>query len=170
MCMVRPEDVPSYVRAARRQEEEARRARENSLQITIRPHSRPIRFSTAPLAALGIKVDSENGDFLDQQIWEALGASELSRQLADAAVAEQLPGYIFGWRYDMIGAKESAFHAVDCTDPALVLGVLARVKDGFYQSDRTPDYSVRHLSETVFLCCDPRVPVRQAEDSKKEAL
>lgn len=102
-----------------------------------------------------------------KQIWSLISGPDITREESDRA-AEVLPGFIMGWGNvpDKTGPKNGPVDS--CANPALVLGVLARVKDGYYQATCTPDYSIGHLLDTVFICCDDRIPVKQATAAKED--
>ena len=140
---------------------------EPSIRFDIGTLTLPAGVHDAEIA-LSILTGRETSS--DEDIWSLMESLGITREAADAAVATYLPGFLFGWKEETTVSSKATTLARPCADPALTLGVLARVKDGFYQSDRTPDYSVRHLSGTVFICCDARVPVRRAKAPKKEAV
>ena len=104
----------------------------------------------------------------DEDIWLLVGHSGITREAADAAVTKILPGFLFGWKEEMALSGVTASGVRSCADPALTLGLLARVTDGFYQAERTPDYSIGHLLDTVFTCCDERIPAH-LDRTKTEA-
>lgn len=88
---------------------------------------------------------------------ESLGLS-ITREQADAAVTDCLSGYIFGVSAAQpLPDPEICPPPLLCIEPALTLGVLARVSGCFYRASQLPDYGISHLASTTFLCCDSRI-------------
>lgn len=140
------------------------------------PHAMTFMDSKLLQGAVALRNESA-----DNEIWPLVEQFGLTREAVDAAVLALLPGFIFGSnpkRYSADPEPEQRFFAFleqsnrsqdtdghplsYCSDPALALGVLARVDGGFYQAGRTPDYSIGHLMETEFICSDPRIPAHPA--------
>lgn len=114
------------------------------------------------LDAFRTEVLEPRGVADDDEVWPLVEALNVGREQADQAAAKQLPGYAFYWNYNV-----EVFDSFDaefvpgrrfCVDPALALGVLARLNDGFYRCDRSPDYTIGNLCEKGAAFGDPRLP------------
>lgn len=136
------------------------------VRLEICPPSAPVRFDirSLPLRVQGAQKKADIAELSklppENDIWSLVEVANFTREDADKAVAEILPGFIIGWESPSHQPAKGNSLMLCCKNPALALGVLARVRDGIYRSDTTPDYSIGHLANTVFLCCDDRIPTQ----------
>ena len=130
----------------------------NGIWNTAEPEK--IRIFTHLITAFRKEVLEPGGYTLDTEVWPLVKALEVDREQADRAASTQLTGFCFCWN------KRSACDEIFagllpqrllCMQPALPLGVMARIKDGFYQSNRTPDYTVGHLIEQFAFINDTQL-------------
>lgn len=110
-------------------------------------------FQDEILQAKGLSNDSE--------VWPLVESLGVDREFADRAATSQVPGCLFGCSGDL-----SALQALNpdqgparllCVDPALCLGVMARVNGAFYRADCSPDYTLGHLLGQCVFFSDPRI-------------
>ncbi len=136
------------------------------VRLRIFPPSAPVRFD---IRSLPLRVRDANKKAgitelrklpPENDLWPLVEVANIRREDADKAVAEILPGFIIGWNSPSHQPAKGENPILCCTNLALALGVLARVRDGIYRSDTTPDYSIGHLANMAFLCCDDRIPTQ----------
>ncbi|HQN01072.1 MAG TPA: hypothetical protein PLL36_08355 [Candidatus Hydrogenedentes bacterium] len=154
------------LRSKREDDDSAYTPAREKIRLDICPPSAPVRFDirSLPLRIQGANKKADIAEMSklppEDDLWPLVEVANIRREDADKAVAEILPGFIIGWDSPSHQPAKGENPILCCTDAALVLGVLARVRDGIYRSDTTPDYSIGHLANTVFLCCDDRVPAQ----------
>ncbi len=153
-------------------------------QFCCRPPYPFVAFHLLPMlqnqgdAAAGINEDAlmvsapETPNRARSPIWShltPLGVS-ITREQADAAVTNRLSGYIFGVPATRpLPDPEICPPPLLCIDPALTLGLLARVAGCFYREKQLPDYGIGHLASTTFICCDSRISLDRCIEQEASA-
>ena len=112
----------------------------------------------------------------DDEVWPLVESLEVDREKADQTTRARFQGYIFSWNYNVDAFKnfKGAFipKRQFCVEPALALGIMARLHEGFYQSDRIPDYSIGNLClvgaafSAPRLSGEPMYPLWNKEQAK----
>lgn len=114
------------------------------------------------LLAFRSQVTEKMGLSEDSEVWQLVEPLGITQKMADDAAKTQIPGSLFGWGYnvDVFDSFPSEFVPERrlCVDPALALGVMARINGGFYKADRSPDYTLGHILQMGHAFSDPRIP------------
>lgn len=104
----------------------------------------------------------KQGLTLSDPVWSLVKSLEVTQEMADHAVETRFPGYAFAWMQGGLSPEKEFLAFLDdaafLTDPALTLGILARTHGKFYQSRRSPDYSIGHLLSVHPVFIDNRLP------------
>ncbi len=119
-----------------------------------------IKIVTQMQSAFRCEILEPRGYTLDSEVWPLVKPLDVDREQADRAACSQLPGFFFCW--NKCSACDEIFSVFLpqrrlCVEAALALGVMARIRDGFYRSDRTPDYTFGHLMEQFVFIADTRL-------------
>ena len=97
----------------------------------------------------------------DEEIWELGEMLGTTRAQADIAAETLFSGFTFFWKNNSLANAPIASNPKPaqriCVDPALCLGIMARIQAGFYNSNRSPDYTVGHLLQTNLSTSDARL-------------